>query len=104
MRIPTALVTLLVLTAPFAACTKPPAEESSTGSQGASSESSRVSEAARTDELEQKAAEYNDRFAEIQASDMSAEEKAQAVNDLMQEQQRTLQEAEDGGGSGGDGY
>ena len=59
-----------------------------------------MSEAAKTRELEDKAAEYKDRYQEIQESDMTAEEKAQAAGDLVDEQQRTVREAEDGGAGG----
>lgn len=102
MRYATKLAVILVLLAPLAACTKPATEEAASSS-GVYAEPTRSSEAEKTEELERKAAEYKDRFAEIQASDMSAEEKAQAASELMNEQQRTIQEAEDGGDSAGDG-
>ena len=60
------------------------------------------SEAAKTRELEDKAAEYQDRYQEIQDSDRSAEEKARAASELVDEQQRTVREAEDGPGGGDD--
>jgi hypothetical protein len=60
------------------------------------------SAAASTSELEEKAAGYEERFQEIQAGDMTADEKAQAVGELVDEQQRTVREAEDGSGESGD--
>ncbi|MEO7795032.1 MAG: hypothetical protein ABIV06_09690 [Thermoanaerobaculia bacterium] len=59
-----------------------------------------TSESTKTRELEEKAAGYEERFREIQASDATAEEKAQAAGELVDEQQRTAHEAEDGGGGG----
>ena len=59
-----------------------------------------MSEAAKTRELEDKAAGFQERYQEIQESDMTAEEKAQAAGDLVDEQQRTVREAEDGGAGG----
>ena len=59
-------------------------------------ESEAPSAAEKNRELEDKAAGYQDRFREIQGSDMTAEEKAQAAGDLVDEQQRTVREAEDG--------
>ena len=69
----------------------------------AEAEPAPTSEAAKTRELEDKAAEYKDRYQQIQDSDMSAEQKAQAASELVDEQQRTIREAEDGAaGAGGD--
>jgi hypothetical protein len=68
----------------------------------ATTESTRTSEAAKTRELEEKAAGYEERFKEIQESEMSADEKAQAAGELVDEQQRTVREAEDGGSNEGD--
>lgn len=69
----------------------------------AEAEPAATSEAAKTRELEDKAAEYKDRYQQIQDSDMSAEQKAQAASELVDEQQRTIREAEDGAaGAGGD--
>ena len=62
-------------------------------SEGASSQPS--GEAAKTQELEQKADDYQARMQAIQSSDMSAEEKVQAANALVDEQQKTIQEAVD---------
>ena len=67
------------------ACAKPAATPASSSS----------SESAQTRELEEKAAGYDDRFQDIQASDLSAEQKAQAVGELVDEQQRTIREAQD---------
>jgi hypothetical protein len=50
-------------------------------------------EAARTQELEQKADDYQARMQAIQSSDMSAEEKVRAANALVDEQQQTIQQA-----------
>ena len=47
-------------------------------------------------ELEEKAAGYEERFKEIQESDMTADQKAQAAGELVDEQQQTIREAEDG--------
>ena len=52
-------------------------------------------EAARTQDLEQKADDYQARMQAIQSSDMSAEEKVRAANALVEEQQQTIQEAVD---------
>ena len=60
-------------------------------SEGASSQPS--GEAATTQELEQKADDYQARMQAIQSSDMSAEEKVQAANALVDEQQKTIQQA-----------
>ncbi len=57
-----------------------------------------ASEAAKTRELDEKAAGYEERFREIQEGDMTPDEKAQAVGELVDEQQETVREAEDGGG------
>jgi hypothetical protein len=78
----------------FTACAKPAATARETPP---ASESTRTSEAAKTRELEEKAAGYEERFKEIQESEMSADEKAQAAGELVDEQQRTVREAEDGG-------
>lgn len=59
-----------------------------------SSNGSTGSNAAR--ELEEKAAGYEERFKEIQESDMTADQKAQAAGELVDEQQQTIREAEDG--------
>ncbi len=91
---------LVVLALASAACSKPARQ---VRERPAEAESSAPSEAAKTRELEDKAAEYKDRYQEIQNSDMTAEEKAQAASELVDEQQRTVREAEDGpSGAGGD--
>ena len=64
--------------------------------KGTSEAPAATSEAAKTRALEEKAAEYKDRYQEIQESAMTAEEKAQAASELVDEQQRTVREAEDG--------
>ena len=56
--------------------------------------SSNGSNAAR--ELDEKAAGYEARFKEIQESDRTADQKAQAAGELVDEQQQTIREAEDG--------
>lgn len=107
LRIERALLTVLLATGASAAFTKPASTAPAASSADSYSESSRADEAAKARELEQKAEEYKDRFAEIQSSDMSAEEKAQAASELIDEQQRAIQEAQDshdGGEPGGDGY
>lgn len=77
-------------------CAKPAAKagerQASPGSEAPSSAGS--SSASR--DLEEKAAGYADRFKEIQESDMTADQKAQAAGELVDEQQRTIREAEDG--------
>lgn len=71
--------------------------------RAAEAEPAATSEAAKTRELEDKAAEYRDRYQQIQDSDMTADQKAQAASELVDEQQRTIREAEDGpAGAGGD--
>src|SRR6187402_2472304 len=82
-----------------AGCAKPATTSRETP---AAPEPTRTNEAAKTRELEEKAAGYEERFKEIQASDMSADEKAQATGDLVDEQQRTVREAEDGSAGEGD--
>jgi hypothetical protein len=77
-------------------CAKPAAQPQKSVEERAQPEA--TGEAAKTQELEDKAAGYRDRYQEIQDSDMTAEEKAQAAGDLVDEQQRTVREAEDGGG------
>jgi hypothetical protein len=62
----------------------------------AASQPPQGSEAAKTQELEQKAADIKDRYQEIQASEMTAEEKAQATQQLVDEQQKAIQEADSG--------
>ena len=74
-------------------CSKPAARSAEREATAAPEESR---EAETTRDLETKAAEYKDRFEEIRQSDMSADEKAQAVSELVDEQQRTVREAEDG--------
>ena len=70
-----------------------PSESESPGPAG-SSNGSTGSDAAR--ELDEKAAGYEERFREIQESDMTADQKAQAAGELVDEQQQTIREAEDG--------
>lgn len=53
----------------------------------------RSSEAAETERLEREAASYEERFREIQASEASPEEKADAASRLVDEQQRALRDA-----------
>jgi hypothetical protein len=93
-RIPMA-VAVSLFTACVAGCAKP-ANQTKQPAVPAATESS-PSSAARTEELEQKAAGYEDRMREIQASDMTAEEKAQAASELIDAQQKTIQEAESAG-------
>jgi hypothetical protein len=82
-------------------CAKPAAKPAArSAEESAESTGAGASEAGRTRELEDKATEYKDRFEEIQASDMTAEEKAQAASELVDEQQRTVREAEDGPAAG----
>jgi hypothetical protein len=78
-------------------CSRPAATARETPASGASEA---TSGAAKTRELEEKAAGYKERFQEIQESDMTAEEKAQAAGELVDEQQRTVREAEEGAGGG----
>jgi hypothetical protein len=75
-------------------CSKPVVE-----GPPAASQPPQGSEAAKTEALEQKATDIRDRYQEVQASDMTAEEKAQATQQLVDEQQKAIQEA-DSGGSG----
>jgi hypothetical protein len=81
-------------------CSKPAAKagerQASPGSEAVGSAGS----SSETRELEEKAAGYADRFREIQESDMTADQKAQAAGELVDEQQRTIREAEDGGAGG----
>lgn len=94
-----AMVLVLALGA-AAGCSKP---EKRVRERAAEAEPAPASEAAKTRELEDKAAEYKDRYQQIQDSDMTAEQKAQAASELVDEQQRTIREAEDGAaGAGGD--
>ncbi len=74
-------------------CAKPVAKAHETAAEP---EPVRTSEAAKTRELEDKAAGYEERYKEIQGSDMTADQKAQATGDLVDEQQRTVRAAEDG--------
>ena len=74
-------------------CAKPAAKARETAAEPAPS---RTNEAAKARELEDKAASYEERYREIQGSDMTAEQKAQAAGALVDEQQRTVREAEDG--------
>jgi flagellar basal body L-ring protein FlgH len=73
-------------------------EETVPPQQPAAAEAAAVetSEAERARELEAKAEGFKDRFAEIQESDMSPDQKAQAVGALVDEQQRAIQESEAG--------
>lgn len=77
-------------------CAKPAAKagERQTAAESATGSSAESPSAAG--DLEEKAAAYSDRFKEIQESDMTADEKAQAAGELVDEQQRTIREAEDG--------
>jgi len=84
-------------------CTKPAASPGEkrvgTGSDSSvepAATPSSSAESAKTRELEEKAAGYEERFKEIQESEMSAEQKAQAAGELVDEQQRTVREAQDG--------
>ncbi len=77
----------------------PPAAASDSSGESESSFAS-SSESAKTRELEEKATAYQERFQDIQASDMSAEQKAQAASELVDEQQRTVREAQDGSAEG----
>lgn len=84
---------LLALTLGTAAgCSKP---EKKARERASESEPAAASESTQTRELEDKAAGYKERFQEIQDSDMTAEQKAQAAGALVDEQQRTVREAED---------
>ena len=95
------VVLLLALSLSTAAgCSKP---EQKVRASAAEAEPSTTSESAKARELEDKAAGYQDRFQEIQESDMTAEQKAQAAGELVDEQQRTVREAEDGSATPADG-
>ncbi|MEO8197013.1 MAG: hypothetical protein ABI689_09850 [Thermoanaerobaculia bacterium] len=86
-----------------ASCAKPAAKPAARFAEERSEpEAVPSGEAAKTRELEDKAAAYKDRYQEIQDSDMTAEEKAQAAGELVDEQQRTVREAEDGPAGGGE--
>lgn len=86
-----------------ASCAKPAANPAPrSAEERTQSDPEAASEAAKTRELEDRAAGYKDRYQEIQESDMSAEEKAQAAGDLVDEQQRTVREAEEGAAGGDD--
>ncbi|MEO8275615.1 MAG: hypothetical protein ABI639_05305 [Thermoanaerobaculia bacterium] len=90
---------LVILAGSFAGCSKPEATAAERRPAAVESEpaaASAPSEAAKTRDLEEKSASYDDRFKEIQNSDMSAEEKARAAGDLVDEQQQTVRQAEDG--------
>lgn len=89
----------LALAGLLASCAKPAAEEPGGRATESSAEPTSTSGAEKAQELEQKADEYRNRFDEIQASDMTPEQKAQAAGELVQEQQRTVQEAQDGADS-----
>lgn len=83
------------------ACSKPPAKASAGRAESESGatrgeDPATGSQAEKTRELEDKAADYKDRFQEIQGSDMSADDKAKAASELVDEQQKTVHEAEDG--------
>lgn len=96
---PIAVVLVLALGS-AAGCSK---AEKKVRESAAEAEPAATSEAAKTRELEDKAAEYRDRYQQIQDSDMTADQKAQAASELVDEQQRTIREAEDGpAGAGGD--
>ena len=86
-------VLLVLALGASAGCSKP---EKRVRENAAEPESTATSEAAKTRELEDKAAAYKDRYQEIQDSNMTADEKAQAAGELVDEQQRTVREAEDG--------
>ena len=86
-----------------AGCAKPAAETPPAARSDVAAEApAPSSEAAKADELEQQAKENQDRFQEIQASDMTPEQKAQAASALVDEQQKAIQES-DSSGSSGDG-
>lgn len=89
---------LIVVAGLAAGCAAPPSNRTSSPSPSASSADSPAAEAAETRELEEKAQGYKDRFEEIQASDMSADEKARAASELVNEQQQAIQESDAGGG------
>lgn len=72
------------------ACGKPLVESP----PAAATDNASTGEAEKARELEEKAQGYKERFEEIQASDLSPEEKAQAASELVDEQQRTIQEAD----------
>lgn len=100
MKALTRTLTLTVTLGCIVACTKPPASSSETrpGSDGDNSSASRSegAEAAKARELQDKATAYEERYKAIQESDMTAEQRAQATSALVDEQQRTVREAEDG--------
>lgn len=102
MRTRLTILTSFALWALLAGCSKPAAEKPTSRSTESDSELTSTSGAQKTRELEHKADEYKGRFDEIQASDMTPEQKAQAAGELVQEQQRTIQEAQDGGDPAGD--
>lgn len=94
-------VLLALALAAAAGCAKPAAKPAPrVVEERPESQPEAASQAAKTRQLEDKAAGYQDRFQEIQESDMTAEAKAQAAGDLVDEQQRTVREAEDGGAGG----
>ena len=97
------MAALLVSGALFAGCAKPASEAPPASSPSTNLDQTPASEAAKTRELEEKAQGYQERFQEIQSSDMSAEEKARAASELVDEQQKTIQESESGSADGGDG-
>ena len=98
-----ALAAVAVLALASAGCAKPAAKPAAKSVEERSEPAPEVtSEAAKTRELEDKADGYQDRYQEIQESDMTAEEKAQAAGELVDEQQRTVREAEDGTAGGDD--
>lgn len=99
-RSPAAGVLLVLALGASAACSKPAKQ---VREKSPEAESAATNEAAKTRELEDKAAAYKDRYQEIQDSDMTAEEKAQAAGELVDEQQRTVREAEDGPAAPADG-
>ena len=98
MKSPTpGLAVALVLTlAAVGGCSKPAAKAGERRAAPEAESPGRAGNAAATRELEEKAAGYEERFKTIQASDMTAEEKAQAAGELVDEQQRTIRDAEDG--------
>ena len=74
-------------------CAKPAAKARETAAEPAPS---RTNEAAKTRELEDKAASYEERYREIQGATSPPSRRRKRAGALVDEQQRTVREAEDG--------
>ncbi len=110
-RMSSLALSLALVLAVAGACSKPATssdERNLESSEAAGTESgsgnSWRSEDQKTRELQDRAADLKSRYDEIRASDATDEEKAKEVNQLFDEQQATVREAEDGsaGGESGD--